>query len=237
MKTRSILVASYEIKRPYQRNLAIGFGFSSFIPLMAAAIIVAYFQPAPLELRLTTVDGPIQPPRIFYDPPPQRISDIERPVNKPEIKGGIPTPVPDKDAPINSDMPTIEEISHYAPDIPITDLGGGIIIDTDKVFESAFPAIDSFIPVDEQPVQINIVQPQYPDLARRAGIEKKLIVKALIDRDGTVKKAIVVSPDPSDVGFEAAAIEAAMRSTWRPAISNGQPLAVWITYVVAFKLK
>jgi TonB family protein len=237
MKTRSILVASYEIKRPYQRNLAIGFGISSFIPLMAAAIIVTYFQTAPVQLVPIRIDGPVQPITFVNDPLPKPIADPGSPINKPIIDTGVPTPVPDNEAPIETDIPTQDDYALYAPDEPVTDLGGGVIIDTERVFEAAFPPIDAFVPVDEQPVQITMVQPIYPELAQRAGLERKIIVRALIDKDGTVKKAVVANPDPSDVGFETAAIEAALQSTWRPAINNGQPLAVWITYVVAFKLK
>jgi periplasmic protein TonB len=237
MKTRSILIASYEIKRPYQRNLAIGFGISSFIPLMAAAIIVTYFQPAPAEIPPTKVDKPPIPVNLRNDPAGKEIF-IPEPRKVEKINTvGIPVAVDDTIAPIDislSDQKTLASLIDY---IPIEQLGSAIVVNSDKVFKEAFPPIDSFIPVDEQPVQITMPQPKYPELARKAGIERKLFVKALIDKDGFVKKAFVDKPDSSDIGFEAAAIEAAMQSTWRPAICNGQPLAVWVTYLVVFKLK
>jgi len=233
MKTRSILVASYEIKRPYQMNLLLGFGIS-YLFILAFAITAREFIPA--ESAKTVV----------VERWPREISIIPKPIGDPTAHhgtsppvniGAIPVPVSDDIANPEISIPDQVHLAGWAPETPITDFGNGVIIDTQKVIESAFPPIDTFIPVDEQPVQITLVQPKYPDLARRAGIERKLFVKALIDKNGTVRKAIVANPDPADIGFEASAIEAAMQSTWRPAISNGQPLAVWITYVVAFKLQ
>jgi periplasmic protein TonB len=237
MRPRSILLATCEIKRPYQRNLAIGFSISSFIPLLAAAIIVTYFQQAPIPIMPTHVGGPVQPITLSNNPLPKPIADPVRPINKPILNTGIPVPVPDKEAPIGIEIPTQKEYALYTPDEPVTDLGGGIVIDTNKVFETAFPPSDVFIPVDEQPVQVTIAQPKYPELARKAGIERKVFVKVLIDKDGSVKRVEVQNHETNDIGFESAAIEAAMQSTWRPAINNGQPVAVWVAYVVAFKLK
>ena len=237
MKPRSILLAACEIKLPYQRNLAIGFGISSFIPIIAATVIVAFFQPAPIITSPTQIDKPPLPIPISYQPPVDRFDVPNREHHGSKITNSVPIPVPDETAPIETDMPDQKTLAQFAPDTPISELGSGIIIDTEKVLESAFPPSDVFIPVDEQPVQVTMIQPTYPELARKAGIERKVFVKVLIDKDGTVRRVEVQNPETNDIGFESAAIEAAMQSTWRPAINNGQPVAVWVAYVVAFKLK
>jgi periplasmic protein TonB len=236
MKTRSILIASYEIKRPYQKNMALAFVVSSLILLALAALSTILYHSQPViaiggcpfpyyeELKIT-------PPQVYVPDKPRATTTTSKPLI------GIPVPGTEIETENERTIPTAIELARLAPETPITELGSGVVINTKNVFESGFPAIDSFIPVDEQPVQITMPEPKYPELARKAGIERKLFVKALIDKDGIVKKALVDKPDSSDIGFEAAAIEAAMQSTWRPAICNGQPLAVWVTYLVVFKLK
>jgi protein TonB len=81
------------------------------------------------------------------------------------------------------------------------------------------------------------VTPKYPDLAQRANIEGTVWVKALVDKEGKVRDVIIVKNSGANAGFEEAAIDAAKQTVWKPAISNGQPIAVWVTYKVDFKLK
>jgi TonB family protein len=47
----------------------------------------------------------------------------------------------------------------------------------------------------------------------------------------------VAKSSGSNVGFDEAAVEAALQCIYKPAIQNGQPVAVWVTYPVEFKLK
>jgi protein TonB len=86
-------------------------------------------------------------------------------------------------------------------------------------------------------VAINSVQPDYPDLARRSGLEGTVWLEVLIDKDGNVRDAYVVKCNNSDRGFEEAALAAAWKSVWKPAVSNGLPIAVRVTYSVVFKLQ
>jgi TonB family protein len=235
MKSRSILIGAYELKRHYQMHMAIGFAISSMMILAIFIAAIMLYFPEPNIIAC----GPgipynekigILPPQFYIPEKP-----VSTKINKPTI--GIPVPGPEINTSIEALIPTNEDLAGLAPQTPITELGGGIYIDTQKIIDQAFPAVDSFFPVDEQPVQVTMVQPKYPELARKCGIECKVIVKVLIDKDGTVKKAIAQNPVENDLGFEAAAIEAALQCTYRPAINNGMPIAVWVTYVVAFRLK
>ncbi len=49
--------------------------------------------------------------------------------------------------------------------------------------------------------------------------------------------AIVAKESGANAGFEEAALEAARRSTWTPALQNNQPVRVWISYEVKFRLR
>ncbi len=64
-------------------------------------------------------------------------------------------------------------------------------------------------------------------------------VQPLVGADGLVHRAHVTkkSAHPWEMGFEQAAIVAAMNCTYSPATVGEKPLAVWVTYPVSHKLK
>ena len=93
-------------------------------------------------------------------------------------------------------------------------------------------AAEEFVPVDKEPVPIKQVQPEYPEEARRAGVEGKVWIKCLIGTDGNVKKALVLRAD-SDV-FIAPAIAAARQWRFQPAQIHGKPVEVWAAIPIRF---
>jgi protein TonB len=96
---------------------------------------------------------------------------------------------------------------------------------------------DEFIPVEKPPIvdlQKLAKSVIYPDLAKRGGIEGKVIIKVLIGKDGLPQKTIL---DHSDNRiFDTAAITAVMAATYTPAIAEGKPIACWVSIPVTFKL-
>jgi protein TonB len=85
-------------------------------------------------------------------------------------------------------------------------------------------------------IQGSRVQPRYPDIARRARVEGRVILMIVIGPDGAVGPIEVVrGPDPRH-GFELAAIEAVKRWRYQPALLNGRPVAVYATVVIDFTL-
>jgi TonB family protein len=238
MNSRSLLAASWDIKRFYQRNLVIGFGISSLINLAVVTAVMLLFSGQPKgPMVVPNPYGPLKPippPTITRDLSPVSINP-ETPT-KPDF--GLIVPVPDDKAPIDNQIKDQNELGKLIGSIP-TDLiaNTDITFDTQKVLEELLPPPDSFIACEELPVAINMVQPGYPDLARRAGFEATVWVRALIDKDGNVRDVKIVKCSNKDMGFEDAAMAAARESSWKPAIANGHPVAVWITYSVVFKLQ
>jgi TonB family protein len=75
----------------------------------------------------------------------------------------------------------------------------------------------------------------YPEAAKRAGIEGKVMVRVFIGKDGTVKlTGIAESPDPD---LSAAAIKVIKDTKFTPALKNGSPIAYWIMIPIEFSLK
>jgi TonB family protein len=92
-----------------------------------------------------------------------------------------------------------------------------------------------FIPVDKQPVPIRQVTPEYPDSAQKNHFEGIVWVKAVVGRDGTVKKAVIMQSDNHI--FDNVAIQAMLQWKFTPAIMDGEPVAVWVSVPFKFKLK
>ncbi len=97
-----------------------------------------------------------------------------------------------------------------------------------------YPA--KFVGVDKTPILIGSSIPSYPEEARRRNISANVILQAYIDKEGRVKSARAVECNRPGLGFEDAAVEAALKCTYQPAMLREKPIAVWITYRVHFKL-
>ena len=236
MKTKSIVNDLVEIKRPYQKNVLIGFGISAAFYILIAftallfcskgvepeKIVVA--NPRPVFIRPPGPSDGIRP--VIHEPPGTRI--------KPKI--GIPKPVPDSQIFNEPEVPTQDQLIAIGPTASIDSLGVGIFMNIDSL-ASIFPPLDTFIAFQTPPMQVDLVQPKYPDLARRAGIEGKVWLRVLIGKDGKVREVRVDKSTNPNAGFEEAAIAAAWLTVWRPAIAKGLPIRVPVTYAVEFKLR
>ena len=99
------------------------------------------------------------------------------------------------------------------------------------------PSPDDFVPVEKMPVQVHVAEPVYPVAAQKAGVEGTVWVRALVDKNGNVSKAVISKGSGHKVGFEKAALKAAYECHYEPAIQNERSVAVWIAYKVVFKLE
>ena len=75
--------------------------------------------------------------------------------------------------------------------------------------------------------------PVYPELARRAHVEGKVVLECVIDTDGRITDIQVVSGPPLLTG---AAVDAVRGWVYTPTTLNGQPIRVILTVTVKFGL-
>jgi len=84
------------------------------------------------------------------------------------------------------------------------------------------------------PVPISAPLPAYPDFAREARIEGKVMVEVLVGTDGLPKKVVAVSgPKP----LFAAAVEGVRRWKFRPGMTSGYPVECKVVVPVVFILQ
>lgn len=84
-----------------------------------------------------------------------------------------------------------------------------------------------------QGLLIKKVEPAYPQLARQARIQGTVLLKALINKDGTIENLQLISGHPMLVP---AAIEAVKQWVYRPYTLNNEPVAVETGVQVNFTL-
>ncbi|MBI5445277.1 MAG: TonB family protein [Deltaproteobacteria bacterium] len=86
----------------------------------------------------------------------------------------------------------------------------------------------------EPPVLKTRVEPHYPSLARKAGIEGEVVLQVVVERDGTIGSVFAVQE--ASMGLTAAATDAVRRWVYTPARLDGRPIAVVKTVRVRFTL-
>lgn len=89
--------------------------------------------------------------------------------------------------------------------------------------------------VDEPPQRIVQVQPRYPEVARKAGLEGRVIVAAIVDEKGNVIQATIHSS--TNKIFNEAALEAAKKMKFKPARQKDIPVKVKVLIPFVFKLR
>lgn len=93
-----------------------------------------------------------------------------------------------------------------------------------------------FITYEEAPVLLKMVQPKYPDIAKKAGVEGRVTLQIVVDEEGNVQDALVVLAIPAGI-FEEAAIEAVMQWKFKPARQRDKPVAVYVGQNIEFTLR
>ena len=76
------------------------------------------------------------------------------------------------------------------------------------------------------------VDARYPEAARRLNLSGDVVLRIVVEANGTVGRIDVLTPGPA--GMTEAAGDAVRRWTYRPARVAGQPVAVWKVVRIRF---
>ncbi len=107
---------------------------------------------------------------------------------------------------------------------------------TANLSEELLPGSNEFIKADEMPEMVWLENPVYPPEAKDSKIEGVVYVKALVKRDGTVGGTMLLKSSGNDM-LDRSAMEAALKNKFKPAMKDGKPVAIWVTYPVQFSLE
>lgn len=167
-----------------------------------------------------------------------------------------PPPAEDRDEPKKQEMKKAEtkkqtkqqQRSRPKFDTPRVSLGmggsgvGGVKIAmksdfniSDSLFMSAFNLNE----VDSPPRPVRVFPPQYPFLAKRDGIEGRVVLKFVVDANGVAKEAEVdrVEPEGIEGVFDAAALKVIERYKFKPAMKGGKPVNCIVKLPISFTME
>jgi protein TonB len=99
----------------------------------------------------------------------------------------------------------------------------------------SLPARGDYVYVEELPAAVREVKPEYPDLARQAGVEGPVTVFVLVGKEGRVLDA-ALSEKIQVPMLNEAALMAARQWVFTPGLANGRPVACWTAIPFRFRL-
>jgi protein TonB len=225
---------AYELKAKYQKNFLTATGLvTGVVVLILAGFFVASLMGGDDAIDLTgkvikTVADLGPPPSVAQKPPQVQVQQPD--ITLPKV--GIPKPVADEEL-IDEDvvLATREELAEIqAPDIGSS--SEGIVVDIDEDF---IPAPDDFVPVEIMPELIHKEVAEYPRMARQAQLEGTVYLRVLVNEDGSVGDAIVQRTS-GVTSLDDAALKAVFGCKFKPAIQNGRPVKVWVSFPYEFVL-
>jgi len=175
-------------------------------------ICVFVFSPEftfkPYKLREEKFEVVDVPDNIEIPPPPKEIAPPQVPVEAADDES-----TDEEIAPT-----TFDNFEDMPPPPPPSGGGGGV-----------------FLAFDEPPSLIDFVPPQYPPLAREAGIEGVVAIRVLVSEEGKVISADVLSSDVTPA-MDKAALEAAKRCRFNPAKQRTIPVKAHVMIPFHFQL-
>ncbi len=193
---------------------------------------------------------PPPPPAAIEPPPPPAAKPPPPKAAAPRIARATPPPRPALVAPMEAPLETPEETepTDATPTSDSTPIDDG---PTDEVEGSGHYAGHHDAPPAPSPVvaakPVHLPEnatppvaldsnppPEFPTEARSKGLEGMVILRLVVSARGEVQRVEVLKGDEP---FSSAALAAVQAWRYRPALSNGQPIAVFQTVRIPFRLR
>lgn len=223
-----------ELQRLHARHLLQALTLSCLLGV-AAALVLSQISHLWGGRLLEEPKGPDEERRVDFSPVPVPPRTPPPPQPPAVSDRGIPVAVPDAAADTSlvlateSDFP-FEPFDPRGPAGPPGSQPGG----TPGTAKEELPDPEDFVYAEEMPIEITRVTPEYPDIARRAGMEGRVLVRALVGVDGRVRDVRIQSAESV---FDEEAAQAVRRWVFRPAQLNRRPVAVWVSVPITFRLR
>jgi len=88
---------------------------------------------------------------------------------------------------------------------------------------------------DVFPLLVRMPPPEYPNGVRETGVEGRVVLKALVEKHGRVRRSSIVVLRTTDSRFVAPARDALGAAVFRPARFEGARIAAWVTMAIDFQ--
>jgi TonB family protein len=248
-----------ELKKNYRKFFARGFEIAIVLHLIAVCtyLLVVFINNRNENsaandknsriINVTLADLTPPPPIDESTPPPKEIEKIITP--KKDLTALQPEPVR-KEKAEEQTIKTQKELEEIKT--PVSNVGdtaaftytGPVKVEEKKVEEKIKEEpkkkekqIYQSFEVEKPPKPVNLGQVQgsmaYPEIARQAGIEGRVVVKVLVGRDGSVVRVgSIIGPDVfhNEVASKVRDLE------FTPGLQNGRAVDVWVSVPFNFRL-
>jgi protein TonB len=222
-----------ELREAASRHMLRALGLASALWLAMFALGIfssSWTRVPPEEVRVRILPPLVITPPTFSPPAPVPPPTTPR---APHVE-----PVPGRTVPVPDDVRVVDQ-DHGGPQGPPAGPPAGEHgVPPDEaapVVQDPLPEFGKWIYTDQLPLLIREIEPEYPDIAKQAGIEGRVVVYVLVGRDGRVLDARV-DPHFSVAMLDEAALAAARKMIFEPALANHQPVAVWVAKPYRFAL-
>ena len=235
----SLVESAGRLKTKAKYTTVLSFALQIAIIGILVLIPLIYTEALPAKAMMTMLVAPPPPPPP--PPPPAQVVQVKK-ITTEIVDGALrqPTKIPEK----------IKKIVEEEAPPPATSMGvpgavGGVPGGSmGGVLGGVLSAANSTAPkIQPQRVRIssgvaagkiiNKVQPVYPPIAKSARVQGKVVLQAIISKNGTIENLKVVSGHPM---LTQAAIDAVSRWRYQPYILNGEPVEVETNVEVTFTL-
>ncbi|MGE4290732.1 MAG: energy transducer TonB [Desulfovibrio sp.] len=205
---------------------------------LAGGVLITFLLLLALPLPAVRRDTPREPeqvsaPPLFWDAslpwvrpdPPMPLAEPEPPPETKQEPPQQPDPAPAPPAPIQEQAPLA-----LAAQPPL--LSAEAAPAADPAPRSAFEMDE----VDSMPSIRHSPAPEYPRSARRRRIQGTVLLRFLVERDGSVAQIQVLEADPPGV-FEESALKAVQQWRFSPGVRHGETVRTWVRLPVRFRME
>ena len=195
--------------------------------IVALSLTIAAFN-ADVRFRdAAALDMSVGPVPVFKDvPPTQPLTPPPPP--RPPVPVAIPDDAPPPADELNLRLDPLTVSENAAPPPPPS---------ADEAIEDE---VATFLPVEDMPQLIGGLeslyeQVVYPEMAKQAGLEGKVIVQFVVDREGRVQRPVVLRG--VHALLDEAALEAVRGLRFHPGRQRDRPVPVKMSLPITFKLR
>ena len=185
--------------------------------------------------------------RVDWNPPNDTDFDVleQEQIDMEEIRPTqqIETPPPPPKPPVPVEVPNDEALDEDALDLDAS-------LDIDEPIESSPPPPEPVEEEEEEPEIFVVVEQMpeligglgaiqekivYPEMAKKAGVEGRVIVQFVVDEEGNVLDPQVVRG--LGAGLDEEALRAVQQAKFSPGQQRGQPVKVRMSLPITFRLR
>lgn len=244
---------AYVLRKLYNKYVTLStiFGTIFFVLCLTGPMIVKSLSPKETvsKKKVITLDYTQlqEPPSLDKAAPPPTV-DVPPPL-KSTIAFLPPVVKPDEQV-SNDVVPTVEDLKKVDPGAKTQEgQEGGVdysLIETqEKIVEAPKEEAQVFTYVEEMPTfpggedafySYVGKQIQYPEIAKRAGVEGKVYIQFVVRTDGKVTDVTVAKGIGAGCDEEAVRVVRSMPN-WKPGRQNGHPVNVKISVPIVYKLQ